>query len=184
MADRYDRREDRERSDIDLEERRELGHTPVKDLRGKTILSVSDGAKIGSVDDILIDPDALRIAALVVNQGSMFDRETRLVPAQDVNKWGRDAILVDGREVFRSDAEVEHRERWLSASDKLDGLTIVNTEGTRLGRIDDILIDDSGRIVAYRASEGTFGGKSWDIPAQSTKTLGGDVIIVEGDQRI
>lgn len=184
MGENYDRRQEADRSDLDMEVHPELGPTSVSDLRGKTILSVNDGAKIGSIDEVLIDPDSLRIAALVVKQGGMFDRETKLVPAKDVKKWGRDAVLVDSRDVFRSEADVPNRERWLSASDKLKGLSIVNTEGNRLGRLDEILVDETGRITAYRVSEGSLGGSSWDIPAQSTKALGGDVVIVEGEHRV
>lgn len=184
MVEKYDGRDEEHRSDVDLDVQEELKPTSVSDLRGKTIISVNDGMKIGTVDEVLVDPDSLRIAALVVKQGSMFDRETWLVPANDVNKWGRDAILVDSREVFRSEADIPGREKWLSASEKLHGLSIVNTEGTRLGRLDEILVDDTGKIAAYRVSEGTLGGSSWEIPARSTKAMGGDVVIVEGDHRV
>lgn len=184
MVENYDRRNDVDPSDLDTEIREELGPKPVSDLRGKTIISVNDGSKIGTVDDVLIDPNSLRVAALVVSQGGMFDRDTRLVPANDVNKWGRDAVLVNSREVFRNESDLPDREKWLSASSKLNGLSIVNTEGTRLGRMDDVLIDETGRIVTYRVSEGSLGGKSWEIPAQSTKALGADVVIVEGDHRL
>jgi uncharacterized protein YrrD len=181
MSDEYDPTDEEHRTDVDTEAREEPGPTTISDLRGKTILSMNDGMRIGSIDEVLVDPDSLRIAALVVKQGGMFDRETKIVPAHDVNKWGKDAVLVESRDVFRSEADITDREKWLSASDKLKGMTIVNTEGTRLGRMDEILVDDTGKIVAYRVSEGVLGGKSWEIPARSTKSLGGDVIIVEGD---
>jgi uncharacterized protein YrrD len=183
MADDYDPRDEKQRADVDVEVSEELGPTTISDLRGKTILSLNDGMRIGSIDEVLVDPDSLRIAALVVKQGGLFDRETKIVPAHDVNKWGKDAVLVESRDVFRSEADITDRERWLSASDKLKGLTIVNTEGARLGRMDEILVDNTGKIVAYRVSEGTLGGKSWEIPAQSTKSLGGDVVIVEWDNK-
>jgi uncharacterized protein YrrD len=184
MVGNFDRRDDENRSDVEMDPRDDLGHRSVSELRGKTILSVNDGAKIGSVDDVLIDPNSLRVAALTVTSGGVFDRETNYVPASDVNKWGKDAVLVEGREVFRAEADITDRESWISAANKLNGLTMVDSHGTRLGRIEDVLIDDSGKIVSYRISDSMMGGSARDIPAETTKAMGEDVVIVEAEGRI
>ena len=184
MVGNFDRGDDEKRPDVERDLQDDRGHRSVNELKGKTILSVNDGAKIGSVDDVLIDPNSLRIAALTVTSGGVFDRETNYVPASDVNKWGKDAVLVEGREVFRTEADITDRERWISAGNKLNGLTMVDSHGTRLGRIEDVLIDESGKIVSYRISDSMMGGSSRDIPAGNTKAMGEDVVIVEAEGRI
>lgn len=177
---------DRDRRRVDLQDRADMQTRMLNDLRGKTIINLADGKKIGQVDDILVDPKTLRVSGLVVNRGGMLDRETRIVPASGVEKWGIDAILVRDANVFRSESELPDRESWLSSSDKLNGLSIVNTEGEKIGQIDDVLIDDRGQIVAYRVSSGgsLLGeARTREIPAQATRTLGGDVAIFEVDPR-
>ena len=168
-----------EHRDIHPEDRETMGRMPVADLKGKTIISLSNGEKIGQVDDVLVDPESLMVSGLLVTQGGLFDREKKIISAQDVDKWGKDTVLVSGIEVFHAEGELPGREHWLSASDKLNGLTVVNTQGERLGQIDDVIIDDSGRFVAYRVSSGMGRGDSREIPATATKTLGKDVAIVD-----
>jgi uncharacterized protein YrrD len=184
MVGNFDRGDDEKRPDVERDLQDDRGHRSVNELKGKTILSVNEGAKIGSVDDVLIDPNSLRIAALTVTSGGVFDRETNYVPASDVNKWGKDAVLVEGREVFRAEADISDRETWISAGNKLNGLTMVDSQGTRLGRIEDVMIDESGKIVSYRISDSMMGGRSRDIPAGTTKAMGEDVVIVESEGRI
>jgi uncharacterized protein YrrD len=133
------------------------------------------------VDDILIDPVNLRVAGIVLSKGGLFDKERRILPAGDISTWGRDALLVEDVNVFRSEVDLPERDTWVSATNRLNGLAIVSTSGNRLGQVSDILIDKNGKIVSYVVSEGTFGGRSREIPADATKSVGRDAVIVDAD---
>jgi uncharacterized protein YrrD len=166
----------------EAEEKTEMGTTPVNDLKGKTILSLRDGEKIGQVDDILINPETLRVAGLVSSSGGLFDQRNRIVLALDIDRWGKDAVLVQDGNVFRSIDDVPDREQWLSASNKLIGLPVVSSDGDKIGKIDDVMIDKDGGMVAYHVSSGfadrSF-GRTKEIPTNTTKKLGKDVVIVD-----
>jgi uncharacterized protein YrrD len=176
MSERY--RNDRSVEEYD---RQEMVTKPVSELKGKAILSMREGERIGQVDDVLIDPANLRVAGIVVSSGGILDRERRILPASNIATWGRDALLVEDIDVFRAEADLPERDSWVSATGRLNGLAIVSTSGNRLGQVADLLVDKDGRIVAYSVSEGTFGGKSREIPAGATKSIGRDAIIVEVD---
>jgi uncharacterized protein YrrD len=173
-----------EEKNIEAEEKNEMETSPVNDLKGKTILSLRDGEKIGQVDDILIDPETLSVGGLVSSSGGLFEQRNRIILAEDIDRWGKDAVLVQDANVFRSFDDFPEKEKWLSATNKLTGLTVVSTSGDKIGQIDDVLIDNDGRMAAYRVSSGfadrSF-GRSKEIPANTTKKLGKDVVIVEYD---
>jgi uncharacterized protein YrrD len=119
---------------------------------------------------------------VVVTKGSLLDKQRRFLPAAEITTWGRDALLVQDASAFRSEANVPERDKWVSAGDKIKGLAMVSTGGNRIGRIDDILVDNEGRITAYRVSEGTFGGRSREIDARETKSIGPDAVIVDRER--
>lgn len=155
--------------------------TPLSELKGKAVMTINEGEKLGQVEDILIDRDKLQVAAVVISQGVLLNKERKFLPAAEVATWGRDAVLVKTRDVFRSETDLPERESWVSAGHKLKGLPIVSTSGNRVGQIDDLLVDPEGRIVAYRISEGIFGGKGRELNARTTRSIGADAVIVEMD---
>jgi uncharacterized protein YrrD len=159
----------------------EQRHTKLSDLKGKSILSTTNGERIGQVDDVLVDPQSMSISGLVFNVGGMFDREHHIIPADNVEKWGQDAILIGGGQTYIDKAEVPGYENWISTEDSLHGLSVVTTNGDRLGTISDVMVDSQGNLTSFRVSEGqtAFGGSSFEIPAQATRTLGKDVAIVD-----
>jgi uncharacterized protein YrrD len=159
----------------------EMRATKLSDIKGKSILNTHNGQRLGQVDDVLIDPHSMTIAGLVIAKGSMFAREHHIVPASDVETWGRDAVLVRGDNVFFDQAEVPNYENFISLNDRLNGLSVVSTHGDRLGQVSEVLVDHSGQLVAYLVSEGMggFGGDTFEIPAMATRTLGKDVAIVD-----
>lgn len=172
---------------IEAEEKNNMGTTPVNELKGKAIISLRDGEKIGQVDDVLIDPESLRISGLVSSSGGLLDQRNRIILASDIDRWGKDAVLVQDANVSRSLSDVPDREHWLSATSKLSGLSVVSSSGDKIGQIDDVLVDKDGRMVAYKVSSGfadrSF-GRSREIPANTTKKMGKDVVIVDVDSDI
>lgn len=185
MSKRYtddpDARGPESREEIVESERRETISSPLSDLKGKAILSIDSGEKLGTIDDILIDVANMRVAAIVSSFGPILNKEKRILQAGDVATWGRDAVLVKDVGTFRSEAEVTDRDKWVSTSNRLKGLSIVSTSGNKLGKVNDLMVDPDGRIVAYRVSEGTFGSHTRDIDASTTKSIGSDAVIVESE---
>jgi uncharacterized protein YrrD len=176
MSERY-----RPNKGVEEYERQEMVTKPVSELKGKAILSMREGERVGQVEDVLSDPSNLRVSGVVLSKGGLFDKERRILPAADIKTWGKDALLVENMNVFRSEADLPERDTWVSATSRLNGLAIVSSAGDRLGQVSDVLIDKDGKIVSYLVSEGTFGGRSREIPAGATRSIGRDAVIVELD---
>lgn len=152
------------------------------DLRGKKIVSVTNGEIIGEVVDVLVDPQARRVAALVTSRGNLFRRETQMLANEDISVIGKHVILSNRPDVVRNSEDIAGRDHWIAVSDHLRGNDVVTSDGTRIGRLQDIIVDPHGEIVGYALSNITVEGPIADnkqIPANSIQSFGKDAVIVD-----
>jgi len=154
-------------------------------LQGKPIISVTNGEIIAKVLDVLIDPETRHVAAAITSKGSMLgrQREIDVIPADEVQVWGQDAVLVKRPDVIVKDSTLPGREQWLRVSDQVKGHAVIGTDGTRIGQLNDVVIDFSGQFVAYDLVQpfvpaGDPTQKMKQIPAEATSVLGQDVLII------
>jgi sporulation protein YlmC with PRC-barrel domain len=158
-----------------------------QELQGKPVISVTDGSIIAKVLDVLVDPDALRVAAAVTAKGGgLLKREIELdvIPADKVQVWGQDVVLVKGPDVIVKDSELPGSEAWLSVSGQVKGRDVVGDDGTRVGQLNDVVIDVNGQFVGYHLTQPFVPGddpaqKMKQIPAEATSVLGQDVLILD-----
>lgn len=72
------------------------------DLRRKEVISAVDGARIGYVDDIIVDTKAARVVAFVIFNRIFFfgifgNREDYIIPWEKIQMIGVDVIIVSGK---------------------------------------------------------------------------------------
>ncbi len=153
-------------------------------LQGRSIISVTNGQIVAKAEDILIDPTTRQVAAVITSKGSLLKREpgVEVIPGDEVQVWGQDVILVKRPEVIVKKEELPGHEKWLTVSDQIKGHDVVGTDGTRIGQLNDIIIDAAGQLVGYSLARVFIEGpvaQSKRIAARATRALGGDVLIVE-----
>ena len=61
------------------------------ELIGKTVMSTTSGEKLGTVADVLLDDASRAVIAFIVTHGLL--RREEVLPAGDVQSFGRDAIM-------------------------------------------------------------------------------------------
>jgi uncharacterized protein YrrD len=158
-----------------------------QELQGKPIISVTDGSIIAKVLDVLVDPDALRVAAAVTAKGGgLLKREVGLdvIPSDEVQVWGRDVVLVKRPDAIVKDSELPGSQAWLSVSGQVKGRDVVGDDGTRVGQLNDVVIDVEGQFVGYDLAQPFVSGddpaqKMKQVPAEATSVLGQDVLILD-----
>lgn len=154
----------------------------IKDLKGKSVVDVTTGENLAKVADTMIDTNSTRVAAVVINVGDFLQPEYQYVPRDDIQVWGQDVILVRGSDVFVPETDLTSRESWLKTSDYLRRRTVLDANGTRLGKVDDILVDTQGQFTGYRLGQVDVEGPLADskyIPASATQSVGPDYVIVD-----
>lgn len=153
-------------------------------LQGRSIVSVTNGQIVARVEEILIDPANRQVAAVITSKGSLLKREPgiEVIPGDEVQVWGRDVILVKRPEVIVKKDTLPGHESWLTVSNQIKGHDVVGTDGTRIGQINDVIIDGAGQLIGYSLARVFIRGpvaQSKRIAAKATRALGGDVLLVE-----
>ena len=137
----------------------QFSHKPLKEsaaqmritqLRGLRVISLSEALKMGTVEDILLDPTCRWVAALRV-RGAGAMAKTHLVMRQAVKRVGQHAVIL-GAPVGTTEETPEVPLDRLIDLKTFIGLEVVTDEGTLLGRIHDAEIDSQALNVIDRRS--------------------------------
>ncbi|HUE75515.1 MAG TPA: PRC-barrel domain-containing protein [Chloroflexota bacterium] len=162
------------------------------ELRGLAVVDLDAAEKVGTIDEVILDPESARVAGLVATSGHglLGGGKQTLIPASSVFAIGTDALTV------RSMGELADTSD-LASFPRLSQFTnrkMVTFGGTLVGTVSDVLIDlESGRIIGYAFEEhsgksgieGIFGGRSERplgyVRANANLRVGQDLITVPDD---
>ena len=152
-----------------------------KDLKGKKVVSIRDGAKLGQVDDVLVDTDELRVAALhVKGQG-----EEALIPFDKVVSASNDVVTVPSSAAAQRPRAQDDSEHLASLSE-VSKLKVIDEEGTFLGVVQSVEVDpQSGVILEMQAQKATalgLGRESHTIVASEVTSVGEEMIVVQAPE--
>ncbi len=160
------------------------------ELRGRSVVDVNAGERLGTIDDVILDPAGRQVAGYVVSErpGLLGGKEV-IVPGSAVHAIGPDAVTV--RRGEQSDAETG-RLGPLPRLTRVTGRKMVSESGRLLGTIHDILLADDGMgVVGYALGSGSGGGlgnllgrdkdQQRYVRADSDLRVGYDVIVVPDD---
>ena len=158
------------------------------EFRGKSIISTSDGQRIGRVEDVLIDPGNMKVEGIITSRGGFLRPDVRAISATDVEVWGLDAVLVRNPEVILKREEITGLENCLSAGEHIQGRDVITLEGQRIGELRDLLVDTRGNLAGYEISRvpteiadllDSSRRRSFLLPVESIHSFGKDVLIVD-----
>ena len=147
--------------------------TPINSLKGKTLLSLTTGNKLGRVENIFIDPVNGVLHSLTVAGGAgpagwiVYDR---------IHSFGRDAIMAESEEaVTPPDPALPGGGR--NAND-LFGTKVITESGQVLGEISNIFVTlASPPFVIYELRESLLDkllGRGFYMPASAGHALSED----------
>ena len=152
------------------------------DIKGKAVLSVTTGLRLGRVEEALFDPTSLAMAALRISA----DHQQAVVPFDQVHSIGRDAVMVAG----------DDGAQWITTSTAAAGLLtfddlkhhkVVDDAGTLLGTPQEIAIaPQTGRLQQLEVHSGGMlgmGGQTTTVPGSDVTGVGADVIVVRASSR-
>jgi sporulation protein YlmC with PRC-barrel domain len=150
-----------------------------KDLMGKAVVSMADGAQVGIVKDLVFR--GLDLDSLVVRG----ERGEGLLPYTSLGKNGPDAITIESYTVVDWNAgpglgpeskDLHH----------LRELSVMDADGKMLGHLHDLTMDAAGHVqdIAVR-TDGVFGIGAHEtvIPASRVCAVGTNMITVAADSK-
>ncbi len=151
-----------------------------KELKGKKVVSLKDGAKLGQVDDVLVDIEELRIAALHVK-----GQEEALVPFEKVASAGGDVVTVPTSAAAQRPRTHDNTEH-LASLGEVTKLKVIDEEGTFLGVVQRVEVDpQSGAILELQTQKATamgLGRESHTIAASEVTSVGEEMLVIQAPE--
>jgi uncharacterized protein YrrD len=153
-------------------------------IRDMAVVSIEDAEKIGTVHDLLVNPDGQRVVALLVKTGK--GQEPSVVPVDEIASIGRDAITIHDSRGVATDLALEEGTVHFG---RLLGTKVLTRSGDLLGTVAEVEVDSSSfAIVGYELSTGTVSdviGNRKKLASYDGVHYGKDILMVRdtGDVR-
>jgi len=149
---------------------------------GRPVISLAEGAQIGRVKDLVIDPSSRAVAAIVVQAKGLF-REQKFVPFKKVQAVGANAIILRSGDSVTKGSSLPEIVRLWKEHIPVVGAKVVSVSGAVLGTVREYYVgpatgDLSGFEVAASYVEDLRRGRRF-VAGRWVTTLGRDVIIVD-----
>jgi sporulation protein YlmC with PRC-barrel domain len=148
-----------------------------KEFLGKTVVSISDGAKVGTIKDLVFDGS--QVKGFIVKG----ERGEGLLPFSALGTPGPDAIAIESYELVDWNAGKLLQPASKTLNDLLK-LSVVDDSGAMIGHMHDLTFDSAGYIeqIAVR-TEGVFGIGAHHtlVPGKRIRALGPSFITVESE---
>lgn len=150
---------------------------------GLPIFTIKDGKKLETtVRDVVYDPVANKVEALVIDEGGWFS-DARVLLIQDLKSIGEDAVVIESEDMVKDASEVKQKVTNIAKSENyLTTDKVVTEAGKDLGRITDMYFDSkTGKVDRFEVSQGALkdvsSGKR-TFKTTDIKTIGEDAMIV------
>lgn len=148
-----------------------------RELKGMPILTLQEGENLGRVRDLILDPTAGQIVALVLDRRAPKG-EDQVVATANVRNVGSTAITVEDRSSLVPISRIPRFQELAGMRKPIQGKVVISETGTRLGQVDDLEVDvQTFCIVSLVLKAGPF-GRGQSIPAEMVRTIGADAIVV------
>jgi sporulation protein YlmC with PRC-barrel domain len=148
-------------------------------LKGLAVVSVAEGAKLGYVDELLLDPETLRVAAIRVSG----DSQPFVVPFDKIRAIGADAVTVESSQVTQALSTGDSYAVLPSLRD-LGRRKVVDEAGSFLGNVTTIDFDEkSGALRGLTVQRGGvlgIGATTTTLEVAMVRAVGRELITVAG----
>ena len=152
-----------------------------KRLIGSPILSLSEGVRVGEVKDVILGATNETVVGLLVDDGGLFG-SAHVVPVDEIESFGRDAVVVTDRSSIRSASDVPDIKEILDRKTSLIGTRVYTETGDAQGSVNDIYFDDaSGRVLSLEVTGGMWRDATTgvrNLPVTEVMRTGPEIIYV------
>jgi sporulation protein YlmC with PRC-barrel domain len=148
-------------------------------VKGMPVVSLADGATLGTIDHVYFDPERMAVVGFTFHQrGGLFGGgSSGLIDISDVHAFGADAVTVDDVSVVRSDLAVEVGHAGLLDLETLIKRPVMTESGVRLGNVSAIQFGEGSHSLVALDITPEGGGAPARLDAREIKTVGPELII-------
>lgn len=127
-----------------------------KHILGLPIILLDTGEEIFDIKDILFSQKNKRLLGFLIDEGGWF-KGAKIVLLKHVHTIGKDAVIIQNKKVIMSSTQIPDVEEVLEKKYTLFQLKVIDNEGNRVGRVEDVLFNEkTGHLHYLEVSEGVF----------------------------
>ena len=149
-------------------------------VKGTAVVSLADGTKLGTVDDVYLDPNRKEIVGFSFHQGGgLFGgKTTGLVDVSDVHAFGADAVTINDVSAVRSELALSNQRDELIELEDLLKRKVLTENGVAIGQIVSVRFEqDAYRMTGIEVSPGFFKDNRV-IPGEQVVQIGEELVVV------
>jgi uncharacterized protein YrrD len=150
------------------------------EIIGLPIISIIEGTELGTVKSLLINPKDGSVTILI--DDAKWYWGAKFLPLSVVTGLGQYAITIENSDAILTLTDAPEVEQLIVADLKVIGTKVLTRNGLIQGKVTEILIDNSGKIVACEIEN--INGEITSIDAQQILTFGKDVLIISDENEI
>ncbi len=144
------------------------------EIIGLPVISIDEGRELGVVRDVVINPSAKEISALLIEDYKWF-MGAKTFPFSAVSGIGQYAVTIEKSESVTSVLDSSDLLELLASEVKIIGSKILTKDGQIQGKIIDIIVDESGKIITCDVED--MNGQMTTISSDQVVTFGKEVTI-------
>lgn len=153
----------------------------VKSLKGIAVVSIEQGEKVGTVDDLLFDLDRKRVVAFKLNKPGFLRAGGIALRMDDVMSIGKDAVMIQNREQVR-ESKGERDLQGLPDYSAISSLRVVTQDGTYVGNLATMRLDQkTGALTHLEITGGGFMDRlrrNQVVDISDVISMGTDVVVI------
>ncbi len=147
-----------------------------RNLIGLKVMDIEVGEELGNIIDICFDYNQQQILGFKIKDKKKKDK---FIDYHQIDNLGSDMIVLKGDNSLE---DYPYDYVSLKSKQSIIGNKVITDAGEELGVIEDIILDDDGKLLAYELSEGLIkdildGRKEIDL--KQGITYGKDAIVIE-----
>ncbi|MBO8159824.1 PRC-barrel domain-containing protein [Thermosyntropha sp.] len=149
-----------------------------QEIIGLPVFSIIDGAKIGQVKDLVINPEEGKVDFILVGNSSWYEG-AKVLPFKDVVGIGEHAVTTESQSMLLSVDESEDAKNLLSRNIQIKGTRVLTNKGNLIGVISEFEVDgDTGKLARLEYKTAQDEMKLEVIEAEDVLTYGSEVVVV------
>lgn len=154
-------------------------------VKGTDVVSLADGAELGEVENVFLEPEAKQIVAFSFKSGGgLFGgKTTNMVEITDVHAIGPDAVTITDASVVRCEMAIGDRTEGLVELDDLLKRKVMTDAGEELGQISAIHFDQgSYALSGIDVTSGHFHQQKETISSDRIAQIGEDLVLIREEE--
>lgn len=148
-----------------------------KEHSNKALISITDGKKQGEIKDLYLDQDMRQVAGVLLGKEGLISRKSLMIARSAIQVYGIDVWLVSGSDKVVKQDDIPESATFTLVGD-LRGREIQTEGGTKLGVIEDVILNDEAHVLGF-----TLGKVYVQGPLAERKTIAREAVSNLGSKK-